>query len=348
MDSHERISENSDSTILVVDDELTSRQVLEAMLESSGYRAVGVSTGEEAVEIVNVERPDLVLLDVIMPGMSGFEVCHHLRSDPYLSEIPVLLVTGLEDQESRIKGFEAGADDVITKPIDVRELRARVNTIIRLNRYRQLLDERERNISLLADLQHSHFELALAYDSTLEGWVRALDLRDKETEGHTQRVTDLTMKLAREYGIEQEHLVHIYRGALLHDIGKIGIPDSILHKEGPLTTEERETMRQHPVYAYEMLSHIDYLRQALSIPYCHHEKWDGSGYPRGLRGEEIPLSARVFAVADVWDALVYDRKYRKKWPPEKVMKHISDLSGSHFDPYVVDVFLQMRRRNGSH
>ncbi len=166
------------------------------------------------------------------------------------------------------------------------------------------------NTTLLEDLLRSHDELSQAYDSTIEGWSHALDLRDKETEGHTRRVTDLTLELARVFGFSDEELVHVRRGGLLHDIGKMGVPDKILLKEGALTAEEWVIMRQHPVFAHELLLPIDYLRPSLDIPYCHHEKWDGTGYPRGLKGEEIPLIARIFAVVDVWDALTSDRPYR--------------------------------------
>jgi PAS domain S-box-containing protein len=195
------------------------------------------------------------------------------------------------------------------------------------------------NAGMLQDLQRANMELMLAYDSTLEGWSQALDLRDKETEGHTRRVTVATVRLAQSIGVPSTELVHIRRGALLHDIGKMGIPDSILLKPGPLSKEEWEIMRRHPVYAYRMLSPIPFLRPAIDIPYCHHEKWDGSGYPRGLKGEEIPLAARIFAVVDVWDALRSDRPYRRAWSEEQVREHISKLSGTHFDPEVVTAFL---------
>ncbi|TAK35968.1 MAG: GAF domain-containing protein [Chloroflexota bacterium] len=198
------------------------------------------------------------------------------------------------------------------------------------------------NAVLFDDLQRSHADLARAYDTTLEGWSRALDLRDEETEGHTLRVTRMTLDLAHDLGVSQDQLVHMRRGALLHDIGKIGIPDSILLKPGPLTEEEWEIMRRHPVYAYELLWPIEYLRPALDIPYCHHEKWDGTGYPRGLGGEQIPLAARIFAVVDVWDALRSDRPYRLAWSEDKVREHIRSLKGAHFDAKVVDVFLQGR------
>ncbi|MGC1376049.1 MAG: HD domain-containing phosphohydrolase [Anaerolineales bacterium] len=197
------------------------------------------------------------------------------------------------------------------------------------------------NAKLFEHLKLSNIELASAYDVTIEGWARALDLRDKETEGHSRRVTDKTLRLAQSMGLGGEELVHVRRGALLHDIGKLSVPDGVLLKPGPLTDEEWIVMRKHPTFSYEMLSPIRYLQPALDIPYCHHEKWDGSGYPRGLKGEQIPLAARIFTVVDVWDALNSDRPYRARWAEDKVREHIRASSGTHFDPQVVDVFMQM-------
>ena len=195
------------------------------------------------------------------------------------------------------------------------------------------------NIQLFDNLQTSNNELIMAYDATIEGWSRAMDLRDKETEGHTERVTAITVRLAKSLGIQGEELAHIRRGALLHDIGKMGIPDSILLKPGPLTDEEWIIMRRHPDYAFELISPITFLKPALDIPYCHHEKWDGSGYPRGLKGDQIPLSARLFAVADVWDALTSHRPYRVAWPESQTIEYIHTQSGKHFDPRAVEVFM---------
>jgi putative nucleotidyltransferase with HDIG domain len=197
------------------------------------------------------------------------------------------------------------------------------------------------NAQLFDDLQRSHFDLASAYDATIEGWSRAMDMRDKETEGHTQRVTNLTMKMAGALKIDESLLPHIRRGALLHDIGKLGVPDSILLKADQLTSQEWTIMRQHPNYAHEMLVSIAYLRPALDIPYGHHEKWDGTGYPQGLSGEQIPLAARIFALADVWDALTNDRTYRPAWPKEKALEYIREQSGKHFDPHAVETFLRL-------
>jgi putative nucleotidyltransferase with HDIG domain len=197
------------------------------------------------------------------------------------------------------------------------------------------------NATMFADLQKSNQELTLAYDATIEGWSRALDLRDKETEGHTQRVASMTLQLAQAMGVGEAEMGSIRYGALLHDIGKMGIPDQILLKPGPLTDEEWVLMRKHPVYAYEMLSPITYLKPALHIPYFHHEKWDGTGYPHGLKGEQIPLAARIFAIVDVWDALTSDRPYRKAWSQAEALVYICEQAGKHFDPQVAEAFIRL-------
>lgn len=247
------------------------------------------------------------------------------------AEIPVVLITSLDDHDSRIKGLHSGADDYVTKPYNSVELFARLQTILRLNRYRRIAEQQ-------AELKELNGELLTAYDKTIEGWSKALDLRDRETEGHTLRVTDLTIKFARAVGVSGNDLEHIRRGALLHDVGKLGIPDSILHKPGKLTEEEWEVMRKHPIYAYQWLSPIRFLEPAMQIPFAHHEKWDGSGYPRGLKGSDIPLFARIFAIVDVWDALCTDRSYRNALSEKETMKHILEQSGSHFDPSLTQIF----------
>ena len=197
------------------------------------------------------------------------------------------------------------------------------------------------NATLFEDLQHSNRELVQAYDATIEGWSHALDLRDKETEGHSLRVMEVTLELARKFDFTDEQLRYVRWGALLHDIGKMGVPDHILLKADKLTDEEWDSMKKHPNFAFEMLSPITYLKSSLDIPYCHHEKWDGTGYPRGLKGEVIPLAARLFAVVDVWDALRSDRPYRKGWTVEETTEYIRSHAGSHFDPQVVEYFLEI-------
>jgi PAS domain S-box-containing protein len=191
------------------------------------------------------------------------------------------------------------------------------------------------------ELQRAHHALEQAYEATLDGWSRALELRDRETQGHTQRVTDMMLRLAHVMGLPPEKLIHVRRGVLLHDIGKLGVPDEILHKPGPLTEAEWVEMRRHPIYAFDMLYPITYLHPALDIPYCHHEWWDGSGYPRGLKGAEIPLEARLFAIVDVWDALSSDRPYRKACAPAEVRAHLQKQAGCQFEPCLVEVFLSL-------
>ncbi|MCS7233562.1 MAG: GAF domain-containing protein [Synergistetes bacterium] len=203
------------------------------------------------------------------------------------------------------------------------------------------------NIELLRSLETTNFKLIQAYEATIESLAKVLELRDRETEGHSERVTELTVKVAKKLGICGEALLHIRRGALLHDIGKLAIPDSILFKPGKLSEEDWEIMKKHPVYAYELLSKIEYLRPALEIPYYHHERWDGSGYPKGLKGEEIPISARIFAVVDVYDALIHDRPYRKAWSREEAIDYIKRESGKLFDPKVVKAFLEVLREEGN-
>ena len=322
------------SLVLIVDDEYIGRETLQAVLEGEGYELEMAENGPQAIEKAKRLLPDVILLDVMMPGMTGFEVCQRIRSDPQIAEIPIIILTALDDRESLLNALKAGADDFISKPFDRYELRARLLGITRLNRYQKLLQER-------AKLREANIQLLNAYEATIEGLSHALDLRDRETEGHSQRVTEVTVRLAQALNISDEEIVRIRRGALLHDIGKIGVPDSILHKPDILTTEEWVIMRKHPQFAYDMLSPIEYLRPALDIPYSHHEKWDGSGYPRGLQGKDIPMSARLFAVADVWDALTSNRPYRPAWTEEQALTYIREQSGKHFDPQAVELFFHV-------
>jgi putative two-component system response regulator len=326
------------SSVLIVDDDRSILRVIARLLRAQGYDVIEAYLAADALALAVERQPDLILLDVLLPDQDGFDVCRQLRADPRTAEVPVVFITALDDRASRIAGLEAGGDDVLYKPIDQLELLARVRTITRLNRYRLLIEERRRAESVAVS---AALELARAYDATLDGWARALDLRDHETEGHSRRVTVMTVRLARAWGICGEELMHIRRGALLHDIGKLGVPDAILRKPGSLDDDEWLVMRMHPVYAYEWLASIDYLRPALDIPYAHHERWDGSGYPRGLRGLEIPLAARLFAVVDVWDALRSERPYRPGWSAEQIVTHLASLAGIHFDPEVVRVFLSL-------
>jgi putative nucleotidyltransferase with HDIG domain len=290
-------------------------------IETTSLRIGEGNAGRAAMERRMVEAPDLAAAGV------NFTRAHLLAGEAFVSYFAVPLLT---------KGEVKGVLEIFHRShlnVD-REWR---NFLEALGGQTAIAVE---NSMLFQDLQRSNFELAIAYDATIEGWSRALDLRDRETEGHTQRVTDMTLRLARNMGLSEQRLTLIKRGALLHDIGKMGIPDTILHKPEALSEAEQAIMRTHPQLAYDMLEPIAYLRDALNIPYCHHEKWDGTGYPRGLAGTQIPLEARLFAIVDVWDALTTDRPYRKSWPRKKALKYIRDEAGKYFDPQLVELFLQ--------
>jgi len=331
--------------VLVIDDDPNVRDILSDLLKRERCVVHTAESGLSGIAAARAELPDLILLDVMMPDLDGFSVCRMLRDDPLTAEVPIIMITALDDRLSRLEGVKAGADEFLSKPVELSELRLRVRTMQRINRYRRLIEERERAAAqerlLTEQARQAAQAVAEAYDQTLIGWSRALDLRDKETEGHSQRVAQFTLAVAQALNIPPEEQINMWRGAMLHDIGKIGVPDSILHKPGPLTEEEWEIMRCHTTYAYELLSPIAYLRPAIDIPYCHHEKWDGTGYPRGLRGEQIPLAARIFALVDVWDALTNDRPYRKAWSREQAYQYICEQKGKHFDPNLVDLFLSI-------
>jgi putative nucleotidyltransferase with HDIG domain len=290
-------------------------------IESTSLRIGEGNAGRAVIERRIVAVPNLLATDV------SFQRGQLLANEGFVSYYAVPLIT---------KGEVKGVLEIFHRS-PLNPDREWLNFLETLGGQTAIAIE---NSVLFQDLQRSNFELAMAYDATIEGWSRALDMRDRETEGHTQRVTDLTIRLARKMGLSEHRLVLIKRGALLHDIGKMGIPDYILHKPEELTDEELQIMRKHPQLAYDMLEPIAYLRDALNIPYCHHEKWDGSGYPRGLAGTQIPLEARLFAIVDVWDAITTDRPYRKGWPREKALSYIREQSGKYFDPQLVETFLQ--------
>jgi HD-GYP domain-containing protein (c-di-GMP phosphodiesterase class II) len=270
----------------------------------------------------------------------------HMHEDP----LPIFVpgeAERLQDMNSGIS-LPLRAHDSIVGVLHVAlpEKRSFTETEIRLlTAIAEMAGNALQRASLLEKTLRQAEDLASAYDNTLAGWARALELRDELTEGHTRRVTALTVQLARAMGFSPEDLVQIQRGAILHDIGKMGIPDQILLKRGPLTLEESVAMRRHPQFAYDMLYPIAFLRPALEIPYSHHEKWDGTGYPRGLKGDEIPLAARIFAVADVWDAITSDRPYRPAWPREKALDYMRSESGKYFDPNILETFFSLEMEN---
>jgi putative two-component system response regulator len=331
--SQHKMEKDQAGTVLIVDDEPSVRELLESILREEGYCTDFAENGHDGYKKARELIPDLILLDVTMPVMNGFEACRKIRAESSLAQVPIIMITALGDPGSRLRCIESGADGFISKPFALDELLMKVKNVTAHNCLRELLMERE-------NLKVSHEEIRDAYDATIEGWARALELRDTEVEGHSRRVTAMTLHVAHAMGVTEEESEQVRRGALLHDIGKMGIPDTILFKPGPLTKSEWAVMKMHPIYAYELLSPIQYLRSALDIPYCHHEKWDGTGYPRALKGKEIPISARSFAVVDVWDALGADRPYRPALSPEKIIDYISRESGKHFDPTVVEVFMQ--------
>lgn len=319
------------ATVLIVDDNEASRSTLASMLREDGYDLRFAINGLDALSLTKSLQPDLILLDQMMPGIAGTDVCQQIRSDPELAEIPVVFVTALDDRPTRILAFESGADDVLPKPVDRLEVRMRVRNITRLNRYRNLVSGRK-------NLERVLGELEAAYDQTIAGWAQALEFRDAETKGHSERVTAWTIELASRLGFDETELKNIRRGALLHDIGKMGIPDSILLKPGPLTADERTEMERHPVIARDLMAPIDYLEPSIEIPYSHHERWDGLGYPQGLRGEEIPQTARLFSVIDVFDALTSHRPYRAAWSVEATLDYLQSHAGTQFDPECVVEF----------
>lgn len=322
------------STILIIDDSFVGQSSIEEHLDLEEAIVVSEPDPRRGLDLIMVDMPDLLIVDVAYAGIDAWALIDRIRRTPEIAELPVVMVTGVADIEMRIRSFEMGADAVVQKPYNKAELRAMVRNVTRINRFRKLAEHR-------FEIQRSLVAIQQAYDKTIQGWVKALDLRDHETEGHSIRVAQMTVHLARAFELPQEKVSHIWRGALLHDIGKLAVPDSILRKNGPLTEEERRIVEKHPMHAHEMLYPIEYLREALPIPVYHHEKFDGTGYPFKIKGENIPFEARIFSVVDVWDALSFNRPYRNALPQDEVRSILKDGSGSHFQPECVDMFLEM-------
>lgn len=330
--------------ILVVDDEEAIREVVSALLEAQGYECVAVGNGRLAVEHVEKNSLDLVLSDMVMPEMDGLKLLEYVRGHD--QDIPVIMVTAMHDLSTALESIRRGAYDYILKPFEKDQLFLSVRRALE---HRHLVLENrsyQRNLEELVEDRTAQLTQALAdleqsYDHTLEALGGALDLKDAETEGHCQRVTAFTISIAQAMKVEHALLPHIARAAFLHDIGKMAIPDHILRKPGPLTDEERDVMRRHCELGYGMLTRIPFLREAAEIVLAHQEFYDGSGYPRGLRGEEIPLGARIFAVADAFDAMISDRPYRRALPISHAREEIKRCCGTQFDPKVVEIFLAL-------
>jgi putative nucleotidyltransferase with HDIG domain len=325
--------------ILVVDDEEAIREVISTLLDAQCTTA---SNGKLGLEAFRKDTFDLVLSDIVMPEMDGLKLLGELRLDD--PDVPVIMVTAMHDISIALEAIRAGAYDYILKPFEKDQLYLSVrralehrNLVLENRTYQsdleQLVAERTQQLSIaLQDLEQS-------YDYTLEALGGALDAKDAETEGHCQRVTAFTITIARAMGVEKGLLRHIARGAFLHDIGKMGVPDNILTKPGPLTAEEREIMRRHCDIGFAVLERIPFLKEAAEIVLSHQECYDGSGYPRGLKGEQIPIGARIFAVADTLDAMISDRPYRRALPISAAREEIQRFSGKQFDPRVVEVFM---------
>lgn len=324
--------------VLIVEDSADDAELVIQELRAGGYEPMyeRVQTATDMQRALATESWDAVLSDHSAPDFDSYAALRLLTETG--KDIPFIIVSGTIGEETAVRAMKAGAHDYILKD----RLGRLVPALGReLSEAEQRRARRVAEAALSEHEQRAARDLAAAYEDTLEGWARALDLRDHETEGHSRRVTEMTLELARRMGVKEDELIHIRRGCLLHDIGKMGIPDRILLKPAPLTTEEWEIMRRHPAYAYELLYPIPYLRPALDIPYCHHEKWNGSGYPRGLAGRDIPLAARMFAAVDIWDALRSDRPYRTAWSTERVLKHIRSLAATELDPDIVATFAKI-------
>ncbi len=330
--------------ILVVDDEPLARTVLVSILRKEGYTVESARDGEEALRVLAVKSTDLILTDLHMEGANGMRLLEQVRARQL--QTPVILVTAVHEVKTAIAAMRQGAFDVLLKPVENEALLESVargvtygNVARRNTTYRNSLEHLvEARTSLLREAM---FELERSYDTTLEALGDALDLKDSETEGHSRRVTAYTIAVARAMGIDHTDIKTIKHGAFLHDIGKMAIPDAILLKPGRLDTYEQEIMRRHCLSGYQIVRKIPFLKEAADIVYSHQEFFDGGGYPRQLRGEEVPLGARIFAVADTLDAITSDRPYRRGSPFTAARNEIARCAGTQFDPKVVDAFLSM-------
>lgn len=324
--------------VLLVSRSAADERMLRHELYKVGYAATfaAVASAEALRQRLAHGSWHLVIADAVADDFGALAALEVLQANQ--NDIPVIVVSRTANEEDAVRIMRAGASDYLSIGRLAR-LGPVVDRVLKEREERRGRRQAERAVRERE--QQALLELAAAYEATVAGWSNALDLRDRETDGHSRRVTDLTVRLARTMGVTEAEIVHIRRGALLHDIGKMGIPDGILLKPAALTPDEWVIMRQHPTFAYQLLAPIEYLRPALDIPYCHHERWDGTGYPRGLKATEIPLAARMFAAIDIWDALRSDRPYRPAWTAERSRAHLASLAGTHLDPAVVTAFLAL-------
>ncbi len=335
--------------ILVVDNQPENIELLEAFLIPQGYKVIKAANGEQALELLSCNQIDLILLDVMMPGMDGFEVTRRIRQDNVHKLLPIILVTALRETEDRVKGIEAGCDDFISKPFNKIELFARVRSLLKVKAYNDLMSNyREELESEVAkrteELKHAFERIKAASLETIYRLSIASEFNDENTGIHIKRMSQYSSSIARSLGLNESTIETILYAAPLHDVGKIGIPDRILMKPGKLDPDEWEIMKQHTIIGSKILkgSNAEFIQLGETIAHFHHEKWDGSGYPAHLKGVEIPIACRIVAIADVFDALTSKRPYKEAFSLEKSMAIIRDGRGSHFDPDVVDAFFAIQ------
>jgi len=331
--------------ILVVDDEETIREIVSSMLGGAHFQTRQAASGIEALSILESGDPfDLVLSDLMMAEMDGIALLE--RAKERYPDMPIVMVTAVHDIQVALQALRNGAYDYLLKPFEREQLLATVRRALENRRLKRENDAYRTNLETLVAARTQQWKAALSnleksYDITLEALGDALDLKDAETEGHSRRVTAYTIAIARKMGLPKEEVDVIARGAFLHDIGKMAIPDDILRKPGKLTVQEMDIMKEHCYRGYKIISRIPFLAEAAEIVYSHQEFFDGSGYPRGLKGEEIPLGARIFAIADTLDAMRSDRPYRKAQSIQAARKEIGAWAGRQFDPQIVKIFLEM-------
>lgn len=337
------------SKILVVDDEERLRRVLEVRLQAMGHEVIMAVDGEDALVKVAQSSPDLILLDVMMPKLDGFATSRRLKDSPKTNHIPIVMVTALNEVQDRVRALEAGADDFMTKPVDPSELRARVKTLLKVKAYNDHMlhyqQELESEVAKKTEaLRQALHKAQVATFDTIYRLSRAAEHKDEDTGAHIQRVSHYAAAVARRLGQPDSFIESLLCAVPMHDVGKIGIPDRILLKPGPLDPDEWRIMRMHAGMGASILSGSDseLLQMAETIALTHHEKWDGTGYPRGMRGEAIPLVGRITAIADVFDALCSKRPYKDPFPVEKALDIIRSETGKHFDPAVVEAFFAIQ------
>ena len=331
--------------VLIVDDDWQVREVLHEIFFSAGYTCQLAGDGREGLDAFRATLPPLTVTDLKMPVMDGIALLQAIREAD--TDDAVIVLTGAADVKTAIESLKLGAHDFIMKPVNVDELliaaeRAleRRSLLVERREYQAVLERRVDEAT--ENLEKAYHQLQHTYQQTLEALGAALDSRDVGTESHSRRVHGYSLALAREHGIPEDHLTDLAHGVLLHDIGKIGIPDAILLKPGTLTPDEWKVMRTHPEIGKRLIEKIPFLHGAIPVVWCHHEKWDGAGYPRGLAGEAIPLNARIFSVVDAFDAMTFDRPYSKAIPFDAAIAEIKRCAGAHFDPHVVESFLRVR------